>query len=817
MNKKSSTRPTVHLIGHAHIDPVWLWRWPEGFAEIRATFRSALDRMKETPGYIFTASSAAFYEWVERCDPAMFREIRKRVADGRWMPIGGWWIEPDCNVPCGESFVRQGLYGQRYFEEKFGIRCRVGFSPDAFGHAGTLPKILSGCGLDNYLFMRPFQQENGEIPPLALRWRGDDGTEVKTLRVHRSYNAWTSEELEGQIGETVALAKGTPLASELFVFFGVGNHGGGPTKALLKQISAWQKSKEMPHLVYSSIDRFLDGIESKRLPVWRGEMQHHARGCYSAVSAVKTGMRRAELSLLAAEMWGSAALSALGRKPDTAGLGRAWKLVLFNQFHDILPGTSTPGAYTDTQHQLGAAIHAAETEASAARQTLCREIDTRGEGTPIVLFNHLPIPFHGVVATEDVGFHILDDGPGFPGVPGFTGAGGKPVSSQKIDPHTLAGRRRFAVHADIPALGYTVLHQVRVPARATPRCLGKRSVRAGKNQIENEVLRVGLDRRGYVTLFDKKRRRQVFAGAGAIPLVMDDRSDTWSHNVDAFRKKIGRFKRTDVSIIESGPVRGCLEVNYTWDDSRLRFQFLLGAGESHLLIHGRVDWRQSFQMLKLAFPVPFTADTWTADAPYGIAERRTTGEEEPIRQWADLSREGRGLAIANDGKYSCSAEPGELRLTILRSPPFSHHDPWVSADCSRGTFTDQGPHTFSLAVLPHAGDWREAGILCTAAHLNTPPTSLAEGPHPGPRPSSDGFARCRGKGVRIEAIKGSEDGKALILRAVEWYGRRRMATFELPALERDWSAAFRPHEVKTFRIPLRKRAAVREVTMLETC
>ena len=188
MNRKptSRTRPIVHLLGHAHIDPVWLWRWQEGFAEVRATFRSALDRMKETPGYVFTCSSAALYEWVEQFDPNMFQEIRKRVAEGRWSPVGGWWIEPDCNIPSGEALVRQGLYGQRYFKEKLGVRSTVGFCPDSFGHAGTLPKILAGCGLSHYVFMRPMVHEHEGIPELAFRWQGDDGTEVKTLRIHES-------------------------------------------------------------------------------------------------------------------------------------------------------------------------------------------------------------------------------------------------------------------------------------------------------------------------------------------------------------------------------------------------------------------------------------------------------------------------------------------------------------------------------------------------------------------------------------------------------------------------------------------------------
>ena len=812
MSTKKTNRPTVRLIGHAHIDPVWLWRWQEGYAEVRATFRSALDRMKETPGYIFTCSSAALYEWVEKADPAMFREIRKRVTEGRWAPAGGYWIEPDCNLPCGESFVRQGLYGQRYFKEKFGRACRIAFVPDSFGHAGTLPKLVAGCGLEGYVFMRPMQHENPGIPPLAFRWRGDDGTELTAFRVHTSYNALTNEMLKRLLDETVALAEKTPLADDVFVFFGVGNHGGGPTRAMLRQIGAWQKQKNMPKLMYASFDDVLDAVDTGRLPVWSGEMQHHARGCYSAVSAVKTGMRRAERSLIRAELWSSAARTAVRRQPDTAGLGRAWKHVLFNQFHDILAGSSTAEAYDDAGHQLGAAMQTADTESNAAQQAICARIDTRGEGAPLVLFNHLPAPFRGVVETDDLGFLLKDEKVG---VPGMVAGNGGAAPAQSITTNTLCGRRRFVIHASIPPLGYVVLHQAQVPARTANRLLGKRAVRVRGNAMENEFLRAGVDRRGYLTLYDRKRRRQVFSGAGAIPLVMEDPSDTWSHDVPSFRKKIGRFKRSGVRVLEAGPVRACLEADYTWDDSRLRLQFLLGAGEPHLLIRGRIDWRQSFQLVKLAFPVPFTPSSWSSAAPYGSTEREVNGQEEAIQEWADVSVKGRGVALANDSKYGCSCEPDGLRLTILRSPPYAFHDPFTTDDFSRYAFTDQGPQNFSLAVLPHAGDWRQAGLIDLSAQLNNPPTSLAEFSHAGSLPRTYGFARCRGKGVRIEAIKAAEEGRGLIVRAVEWYGRKRTATFELPAAGRAWTASFRPHEVKSFFVPDTGRSKVREVNLLE--
>ena len=809
---RGEKRATVHLIGNAHIDPVWLWRWQEGFAEIKATFHSALERMKETQDYVFTCSAAAFYEWVEENDPEMFREIKKRVRQGRWAVVGGWWVEPDCNLPCGEALVRQGLYGQRYFREKLGITCTVGFCVDSFGHAGTLPKILAGCGMQGYVFMRPQQHENEEIPLLAFRWRGDDGTAVTALRIPQAYTVWTAEALEEKIDHNLDMAAGTVLKDRVFAFYGVGNHGGGPTREMLHQIAAWQEQEGMPSLVHSSPEKFLEIAAKRRLPVWQGEMQHHARGCYAAVSSIKTANRRAEEGLIGAEMWGSAARVAVGKQAPTEELTRAWKQVLFNEFHDTLAGSSVQEAYEDAQHQLGAAMHAAETAANSARQAISWKIDTSGEGAPLVVFNNQPFPFAGVVETEDVGFLVAESEKG---APGLTDGDGNPLPHQAIEPHTICGRRRFAAQVSVPALGYTILRQNVIPRNGSKRLLGKSAVRAGKLTLENDDLRLGLDRRGYLTLHDKKRRRALFAKAGGIPLVIEDFSDTWSHGIDAFRKIRGRFKKIEAKIVESGPVRGCLSVRYEWGNSKLMLDYLLGAGEPFVTVRGRVDWREQWKLLKLAFPVPFQTDHWTAEVPYGTVERATNGEEEPVQQWVDLGVGQRGLAVANDGRYSCSVEPGEIRVTILRSPPYAFHNPFKPGDFARHQFTDQGVQTFTLALIPHGGDWRKAGVIEIARQLNRKPCTLSETFHQGPLPASTGFVKCEGKGVYIGAIKEHEDGGGLIVRAMEWFGRRRTARFEIPALGRRWTAIFRGGEIKTFLVPDSRRAKVREVNLLE--
>ena len=334
--------------------------------------------------------------------------------------------------------------------------------------------------------------------------------------------------------------------------------------------------------------------------------------------------------------------------------------------------------------------------------------------------------------------------------------------------------------------------------------------------LENEYLRLGLTADGYLALYDRRARRQALAGGGGVPLVIGDHSDTWSHGVEAFPQVLGQMAATGAQLREQGPVRGRLAVHFAWEDSRLTLEYLLGAAERHVEVRGRVDWRGRWQMLKLAFPVPFQARQWTAEVPYGTAARPTDGGEEPVQRWVGLSGDGRGLSVVNDGRYSCSAEPSQLRVAILRSPPYAFHDPFRADDFDQHEFTEQGVQHFVLALVPHAGDWRQAGVVELARQLNRPPATLSETYHGGPLPKEAGFVRCEGKGVYIEALKGAEDGGALILRAAEWFGRSCTARFRLPSSRQTWAARFRPHQVKTFRIPIAGSGGrVCETDMLE--
>ncbi|MGB9619814.1 MAG: alpha-mannosidase, partial [Armatimonadota bacterium] len=431
----------VYMIGNAHIDPVWLWRWQEGFAEVLATCRSALDRMNEFPEFVFTRADAATYKWIEDACPDMFDEIRRRVQEGRWSVVGGWWEQADCNIPCGESFVRHALYGKRYFLEKFGIDVDIGYNVDSFGHNAGLPQILAKAGIKYYVFMRPNPAENPEAATFFW-WQGPDGSRVLAHRLQEPYCTGPSEIVEHIKACAENRLSGSSVTS---CFYGVGNHGGGPTIANIESIRRLQQDPEAPTLVFATLRQMFDHAQEEGLefPVVQGDLQRHAVGCYSAHSAMKMWNRRAENALIASEKLCALAKLDCGRPFPKNEFASAWQKLLFCQFHDILAGTSLESAYEDVRNWIGAALDTADYQCVSAISRIASEIETRGEGHPFVVFNP-----HG----HEVKCAIYFD-QSFTSLRDHTG---RRVPVQTVEPvfeHTGPRPKKLFVDT-LPALGY---------------------------------------------------------------------------------------------------------------------------------------------------------------------------------------------------------------------------------------------------------------------------------------------------------------------------------------------------------------------------
>ncbi|MFI7675746.1 alpha-mannosidase [Actinophytocola sp. NPDC049390] len=799
----------LHMIGNAHIDPVWLWQWPEGYQEVRATFASAIDRMEEYPEFVFTCDSALYLAWVEEHDPDLFAAIGKRIADGRWQQLGGWWIEPDCNLPGGESFVRQALYSQRYLKSRFGITSTVGLNVDPFGHNASLPQVLRKSGMDSYVFMRPGPHEM-TLPGPYFWWESPDGTRVLTYRIPHEYCS-SGTDLGYQIDKSLAQLPAD--APELMVFYGVGNHGGGPTRANLESIRRLDATGGLPRLRCSSPRDFFDQLVASGvdIPVHAGELQHHAVGCYSAHSGVKRWNRRAENLLARAEKWASVATVLSDVAYPAADFERAWKLVLFNQFHDTLGGAAIEPAYEDSRDQYGHAVSLAGEAFNRSVQTLARRIDIRQEPdmTPLVVFN--PHPWRLVA---DVEFE-------FGGFPAFGARAvddsGTAVAVQRTRSRaTVNGwRRRLALAADVPPLGYRVyrIH----PSGDTE---GAPGITATDTRLENDFVALEIDpETGWLrSLCDKVSDVDVVCG-GSHGVVVDDRSDTWGHRVRAYDKVAGVFAPRSVRLVENGPVRAVLRVVSEYGSSTLTEEYVLGVRDRHVEVRVTLDWHEKQKLLKLRFPTVLSAVDATFEIPYGHLARPANGSEEAAQAWVDVSGElpgGRraGLAVLNDGKYGHDVLGGDIGVTAVRSPVYAWHEPKELDPDELYTFQDQGRQEFTMRLVPHGGDWRDASVVRLAAELNQPAFPLIESYHDGDLPAVGSFMSVSDGSVVPAVLKVAEDGPdALVVRAYETAGRACEATIEV--LGRPVTASFGPAEIKTFLVPRDGEAPVAETDMIE--
>ncbi|AXK31649.1 alpha-mannosidase [Streptomyces armeniacus] len=813
----SSRGRTLHLVGNAHIDPVWLWRWPEGLQEVRATFRSAADRLEEYPDAVFTCDSVMYLEWIERHDPELFDTIRKRVGEGRWQIVGGWWIEPDCNVPSGESFVRQALYGQRYLIDRFGAAATIGCNLDPFGHNAMLPQLLRKSGLEGYVFLRPGPHEQA-LPGQFFHWEAPDGSRVLAYRLPHEYCS-PGQDIGGHLDKALAIMP--PDQPELMVFYGVGNHGGGPTRANLDSVRRLDALGGLPKLALSHPEAYHARIRDRDdIPVHVGELQHHGPGCYSAHSGVKAWNRRAENELQRAEKWAAVAGAVAGESYPHREFAEAWKLVLFNQFHDILAGTSIRSAYDDARDDYGRARSLAADVFNRSVQAVARRIDIplREDTVPLVVFNPHPWELHTDVEAEF----------GRAAVSRLTDDEGEAVPLQQVRSEaTMNGSRgRVAFRAAVPPLGHRVYHLESGAAPAADSGPVSVTETSAGHTLENEHLRLTVDpRTGWLgSLYDKD------AGAELLPpdpaphaVVIDDQSDTWGHRVRAYDRVAGVFRCRRVRVTEHGPVRVAVRVESTYERSTLTEELLLSAGSRQVEVRTTVDWHEQLKLLKLRFPTALTDVTATHEIPYGHLERTPDGTEEPAQGWVDVTGTlpgGRraGLAVANDGKYGHDVTGGEIGVTALRSPAYAWHEPKQLDPDGVYDYLDQGRQDFRLLLLPHEGEQgRTAGLARRAAELNQPPFALLETFHEGPLAQRAAHADDGGGSVLVTVLKGDEDGAGdLVVRAYESAGEPTTARIALPAYGgRVIESAFGAHEIKTFRVPRDTQLPVVETDLLE--
>ncbi len=804
-----------HMIGNSHIDAVWLWTWPEGMAAVVSAFRSALERMKEDPEFTFTASSAQFYEWVAETDPALMREIRARVEEGRWAVVGGWWVEPDVNLPNGESLVRQGLYGQRLFQQLFGRTAEIGWNPDSFGHPGTLPQILKLQGLKAYVFMRP-QPKEKTLPSDLFEWEGADGTRILAYHIPIAYGDY-----DGPIVNRVhRIVSDLPEdVKDLMAFYGAGDHGGGPTSMNIRSIRDARNEPGAPQMVFSTPYRYFDEVRNlPNRPLLADDLQHHSVGCYTAVSEVKKNNRTAEIALATAEKISTLGAVVAGFDYPKDAFTAAWKKVLFLQFHDSLAGSALPAHYEMARQGHGYAMEVATQAMYRAAENMAWRIPTEDPASEyLAVFNphtwdtHLNVEYElgwewtaGATPESIQQNSVLEDDRG------------NPVPHQWTQASVLIDdRNTLAFRAPVPAFGYRQFRLRKVRPGATM----ESPVHARGNVLENEHLRVKIAEDGTLAIYDKDARTEVFRGAqgGARAVVLDDPSDTWSHDVKAYTKVVGAFGDAQFHVLENGPLRATIRVRTRYGASALQIDWMLYAGERTVEAKVALDWHEHSKIMKFSFPVNVEGPEATYEIPYGYKVRKVQGEEDPGQRWIDVTgRRGEtryGLAVINDAKYGYSVLGSDLRVSVVRSPIYAQFEREMKPG-GEYLWQDQGRQTFRMWLAPHNGDWRDAGVVRMAEEFTSPVPLLYQGIHPGNQPTAASFLSVDAPNVVVSVLKKAEDGDDLIVRCYETAGRATTATLNLALVNRRWTGTFHPLEIKTLRIP-RLGGDIREVNVLE--
>jgi alpha-mannosidase len=798
---------TFHLTGNAHIDAAWLWPWTETVDVVKRTFGTALQLMYEYPDYAYTQSAAAYNEWIADKYPEMNAEIAQRIKEGRWEIVGGMWIEPDLNMPDGESLVRQLLVGKRWYKQAYGVNVRIGWNPDSFGYTWQLPQIYKKSGVDYFVTQKMTWSDTNQLPFKLFWWESPDGSKVLTYFPHDYVNLDMKPD---RLSEDLKVARErSPGMLEMMDLYGIGDHGGGPTRAILDVASHWTGPGHVtPKYEFGTAQSFFSSIEKQiapesrewdyqsiakgykappavagrvSIPTWKSELylEYH-RGVFTTQANHKRNMRDAEEQVLNAEKWASLAWLD-GKSYPGAELTEDWKKVLFNQFHDLAAGSGIGVIYKEAQKDYDEVRLSTNVISEGALGSLMERIDTQNKNprlVPIIVFNPLGWKRSGEVKIQ-LPLALT-------GSPDYFGGRDAIVSEIKTD--EKAGKVNLTIRVyNVPPFGYRVYW------------LGKEHF--WNNGIEGMV---NTDKTGKAFLLDNGTLRLlVDKQSGCITSLIDHQSGIETIAAGACGNQLQAFKDTpkeydawnidpgtyDVppalldkaDAVEELKAGEKVRVTRTWQNSKFVQTISLAPDSDQVDIDNDIDWHERHVLLKAAFPLAASGPFATYEIPYGTIDRPTTRYnswekaqfEVPAMRWADLGDGNHGLSVINNSKYGYDAVKNVLRLTLLRSPI----DPDPQAD--------QGHHHFRYALYPHAGTWKDALTVRHGWEYNYPLTAVVTTMHPGSLPAQHSFVSVDPENVVLTAVKKAEDQNGLgvnglILRVYEWAGKKTTVEIHVP-------------------------------------
>ncbi len=791
---------TFHLTGNSHIDAAWLWPWTETVNVVKRTFGTAAQLMYEYPNYTYTQSAAQYNQWMADKYPALNAQIKERIAQGRWEVVGGMWVEPDLNMPDGESLVRQLLIGQATFKNLYGVTTRIGWNPDSFGYNWQLPQVYKRSGLDYFVTQKMTWNDTNQLPFKLFWWESPDGSKVLTYFPHD----YANNNLDPiRLSADLAVARErSPGMTDMMDLYGIGDHGGGPTRSVLDEGDHWSDpSKVVPKYQFGIAQTYFTSVEKQidpdsptwnyvvmakgenklptppagemAIPTWKDELylEYH-RGVFTTQADHKRNMRESEEWLLNTEKYSSLAWLQ-GRDYPAAKLTDAWKQVLFNQFHDLAAGSGIGIIYKEAQRDYDRVRWTSNEASHNAIETIQSRIDTRTkDGVPVLVFNPLAwersgdVPVTAELQQSAESVSVLDPK-------------GNVLPSKLLSREPHSNIYHLLVNAGpVPSMGYKLIRVV--PGNKT----FPTDLKVSGTTIENANLRVTVDpSTGCITsLFNKKANFETLApnSCGNELQAFKDTPkeyDAWNIDPGTLDQPPTLIHQVDsVKVIESGPMRAGIQVARTWQSSKFVQEISLDAGADEVLITNDIDWHETHVLLKAAFPLAATSDNATYEIPYGTIQRPTTRNnswekakfEVPAMRWADLGDAKQGMSLINESKYGYDAAGNVLRLSLLRSPV------WPDPEA------DREEHHFVFALYPHAGDWKQAMSMRHGYELNYGLTAMQVDQHTGDWPTEHSFVGIDADNVVLTAIKKAENADGLLFRFFEWEGKGGNVTLHVP-------------------------------------
>ncbi|REE86470.1 alpha-mannosidase [Paenibacillus taihuensis] len=791
----------MHMVGQSHIDIAWLWPVRETVRKVSRTFSTMTSLMEEYPDFVYSQSQPLLYAWVKERDPALYAKIKRAVAENRWELVGGMWIEPDLNIPSGESLVRQLLHGQLFYSEEFGKRATIEWLPDTFGYSASLPQLLKLAGMDYFMTTKLNWNDTNKFPHELFRWVGIDGTAIVSYLNH-GVNEHTRPK---DVKEHWEAYRQKDKLGELMLLYGHGDGGGGVTREMVEFVHRSDLMPGLPVSNFSTAGAFFDSVSqvAEELPEWHGDLYLELhRGTLTTHGRNKRYNRKAEVLYRDAEIWSTFARLYAGASDDVTAaaaaaaavksLEKGWKLMLLNQFHDIIPGTAITESYVTSAAEYEEVFAIGKQELNRALRTIAGQVvagagvgaDTdagAGEGTPYVVFNSL-----GWERDETV---LIDGDLELAGMRAYDEAGNLLGSDWIAGAEGVKPALAVAVKG-IPAFGYKTVWLRLASEQREAGVAG--SIGAHREQDlsawETPHYKLEFNERGEITrMYDKAAEREVLPeGSKANELqFFHDRPlywDAWDIDPKYEQHRAGAAELVERKVIVSGEALDILRFEWRLNESRITQDLVLYHGEKRIDFKTRVQWHEDHKLLKVAFPVDVLATKATYEIPFGALERpthRNTSWEQAqyevcSHRWADVSEGSYGVSLLNDCKYGYDIKDSVLRLSLLRAPK------WPDAAA------DQGEHEFTYSLLPHAGDWRAADVVRRAAELNSPAVAVAAGAsaaRAGGGLSSAGqtLLQLDSRSVILDTVKQEERGTGMILRFYESTGSRDRITLRLPA------------------------------------